>query len=360
MKKYTFFVVLTFTALILAFSGMTSCEGPAGADGIDGVAGTDGAAGADGADGMDMDASCKVCHDDGTDLFVKSLQAGASIHMTGGNFERNGADCAACHTHEGFVDRMEAGEMEASTDVVNPSSINCRTCHNIHTAYDATDWAVTYTDPVALWVGGETADLGGDANLCLNCHQARIASPAAVVGGADVSLTSSRWGPHHGPQGSVLYGTAAYEFAVASVAAAGTHQHAGVGCTTCHMAEAYGTQAGGHTFDMTYTYHGADAVWTAGCVSCHSASTFGHDIEVFQEETEHLLDSLHTILVANGWVNASDGLITASSSAPLALTADQAGAVWNFYFFEEDRSLGVHNPPYVTALILASITAASK
>jgi hypothetical protein len=315
----------------------------------------------DGADGQDMDASCKVCHDDGTDLFVKSLQAGASVHMTGGNFERNDADCSACHTHEGFVDRMEAGTVDASAAVVNPSPINCRTCHNVHNAYDATDWDITYTDAVELQVNDVTVDLGGDANLCVNCHQARMATPAAVVGGADVSLTNSRWGPHHGPQGTVLWGTGGYEFAGTSIATPGSHMHAsGAGCTTCHMAEAYGIQAGGHTFDMTWTYHGADAVWTAGCTDCHSSSTFGHDIEAFQEETEYLLDSLHTILVDNGWVSASSGLLNASSSAPLVLTADEAGAVWNFYFLEEDRSLGVHNPPYVTALLEASIEAASK
>ncbi len=359
MKKYTFFIVLTFTALILAFSGMTGCEGPAGPAGTDGIDGIDGADGADGANGMDMDASCKVCHNDGTELFAKSLQAGASVHMTGGNFERSDADCAACHTHEGFIDRMDAGTEEASAAISDPSSINCRTCHNIHNAYDETDWALTYSDAVTLFVDDVSVDLG-DANLCVNCHQARTASPAAIVGGADVSITNSRWGPHHGPQGSVLVGTAGYEFDV-SVATVGSTMHAGAGCTQCHMAEAYGTQAGGHTFDMTYVYHGSDAVNQAGCSFCHSiGDDFAGDIIAFQEETEELLDSLHTILIDNGWVIASSGLLNASSTAPLALTADQAGAVWNFYFFEEDRSLGVHNPDYTTELLEASITAASK
>ena len=358
MKKYTFFVILTFSALILAFSGMTSCEGPAGADGIDGIAGADGLDGAAGADGMDMDASCKVCHDDGTELFAKSLQAGASVHMTGGNFERNADDCGACHTHEGFIDRMKAGTMEASGDVMDPSSINCRTCHDIHTAYDETDWALSYNDAVTLWVGDVDVDLG-DANLCINCHQSRIASPAAVVGGADLSITNSRWGPHHGPQGSVLVGSAGYEFGM-DMGTVGSSMHAGSGCIQCHMAEAYGNQAGGHTFDMTYAYHGHDVVNEAGCVNCHSGDDFADDIVAFQEETEELLDSLHTILVANEWVSATSGLLNASSTAPLALTADEAGAVWNFYFFEEDRSLGVHNPDYTTELLEASIAAATK
>ncbi len=168
------------------------------------------------------------------------------------------ADCSICHNHQGFTEYLATG-VEGTEDILDPAPINCRTCHMIHVNYDETDWTLVSESAVVLTHGDATVDLGGSSNLCVNCHMSRAISPLPMMGGDSVSITSSRWGPHHGPQGNNVWGVGGYEIAGSmSYSAAGSHPHAGVGCVDCHMAPMpYGGRtAGGHTFNMTYEYHG--------------------------------------------------------------------------------------------------------
>ncbi len=96
------------------------------------------------------DASCSDCHNDTTLIVSKEVQWEASLHGSGMTFERNGADCAICHTSEGFTERVAGDTFEISADIQNSSPINCRTCHNIHDTYTSTDWALTTTEPVTF------------------------------------------------------------------------------------------------------------------------------------------------------------------------------------------------------------------
>jgi hypothetical protein len=346
MKRFTYLFSLTLTAFFLAALVIIGCEGPAGPPGADG---------ADGQDGTDANATCTQCHNDDSEVFVKSLQAGNSKHMTGGAFERSDADCAACHTHEGFLDRMESGEMEASTDIADPSPPNCRTCHKIHMNYDASDFAIRYPDPVQLWVNDVAVDLGV-SNQCANCHQPRIPDPMFTIGGDSIDIDDMRWGPHHGPQSAMLWGTSAYEVAGSmSYPAAGGTTHASAGCEQCHMPDAYGTQAGGHTFKMSYEYHGRESDWVAGCTDCHS-SIEDFDYHDVQTQVSTLLDSLHHVLMAEGLLD-EDGYLVADEDAPLRVSPEEAGFLYNFKFIEEDLSMGVHNPGYAMALLKNSLEA---
>jgi len=332
MKKYFYYVGLSLSVLMLAIclNVTTSCEGPAGEP------------------GADANESCIQCHNDETTVLSRQIQAANSVHLTGGNFERNSTSCAPCHTHEGFLETMEAGTTTTAASINNPTPPNCRTCHNIHIEYDSTDFALRYTDPVELQANDETIDLG-DANLCANCHQARPLSPAVEVGGADVTITNYRWGPHHGPQSAIIWGTVGYEIAGSkSYGTAGSGVHVNAGCNTCHMAEAYGNQAGGHTFRMSYLYHGDTEENLAACESCHPT------IESFDKSniitnTKILVDSLGSMLFAAGLID-EDGYIV-----PGTYTADEAGVVLNYLLVEEDKSDGIHNPAYVTALLTNSI-----
>lgn len=346
MKRFTYLLSFTLTAFFLAAVVIIGCEGPAG------PAGADGADGQDGQDGVDANATCTQCHKDDTEVFVRELQAANSKHMTGGAFERSDADCAACHTHEGFLDRMESGEMEASADIKNPSPPNCRTCHKIHINYDYSDFAIRYPDPVDLWINDVTVDLGV-SNQCANCHQPRIPDPMFTVGGDSINITNSRWGPHHGPQSAMLWGTSAYEVAgSASYPTPGSTQHAGAGCKQCHMPDAYGNQAGGHTFAMSYEYHGSEEDWIAGCTDCHS-SIEDFDYNDVQTTVAELTDSLHHVLMAKGLLD-EDGLV---ANTPQKVSAEEAGFIYNFLFIEDDLSMGVHNPGYAQALLKNSLEA---
>jgi hypothetical protein len=89
---------------------------------------------------------------------------------------------------------------------------------------------------------------------------------------------------------------------------------------------------------------------TAACVPCHGA-TADFNRDNVQTETAQLADSLKTLLVARGWLNGSSNLPV----APLTLTNDQAGALWNYMLIEEDRSGGVHNRNYIQGLLKSAI-----
>ena len=73
MKRFTYLFSLTIAAFAIAAVGMVGCEGPAGAP------------------GADMDATCKVCHNDKSDLLAKQYQASNSGHQTHSNSGRSGA-----------------------------------------------------------------------------------------------------------------------------------------------------------------------------------------------------------------------------------------------------------------------------
>ena len=111
----------------------------------------------------------------------------------------------------------------------------------------------------------------------------------------------------------------------------------------------------------------------AACNVCHATNDF--DYGGVQEEIEELLDELAVILEANGVIakghddvyaiNQETGLIqlvtTVGGYHPVvaihSLLNSQAFFIW--IGLEEDRSLGVHNPKYVIALLENIIEALS-
>ncbi len=350
MKRFTFLTFLT-AAFLFSVVMMTSCtkEGAAGKDGLDGAvgpAGPQGIAGEAGIDGTDGTAGCILCHTGGEEqgMFSQTNQWEASVHATGGNFERNSGDCATCHTSQGFLANL-AGTFDGLTE--NPNPINCYTCHNIHKTFTPADLGFTATAGVELMVSGDVFDFG-KGNLCANCHQSRPLAADLVIDGPDV-VVGSRYGGHHGPQANILAGAGLFEFSGSATISPNTHASVEDGCVTCHMADAYGTQAGGHTMGMTYEYHGAAAVWDAGCLECHTSSDDLHaDVEAVQEEVEELLAELQAAL------NVA-GIMSGASQKNGTFPANVAAAYVNYQLIEEDRSKGVHNPNYVIGVLKNTI-----
>jgi hypothetical protein len=270
---------------------------------------------------------------------------------------------------------METG-MNPTQDILDPAPINCRTCHEIHTTYTAADYALTATTPVTLINSGAEVDFGAAAgNLCAQCHQGRALNPVPVIDGADVTLTSSRYGVHHGPQGQVIAGEDAFEFAGSQTITGGPNSHGPStvnegSCATCHMGQAFGEQAGGHTWKMTYEYHGADQENIAGCVGCHSTLTT-FDFRGIRTTVLGLLTDIETELVAQGIKAAMSADYTADgldvyavpndtdplTPAPETWPANLAAAFANWQMFAEDRSLGVHNPVYALAVLTNTLEA---
>ena len=362
MKK-TNLIYLAGAILFMFALAFTSCtkEGPAGPAGANGTNGTDGE---DGIDGTDGTATCIECHDDSQVMFAKSLQWENSIHATGGHQQRNGTSCAPCHVSQGFLERMATGAMETEGDILNPNPVNCYSCHSIHSTYTTDDWALTYAEPVDYWhTGGEAVDIDfGNGNLCANCHQSRVVDPWPVPGGADVGpITSYRYGPHHGPMSNLLGGFGGYEVAGSLTYTNSLHTTIEDACVTCHMADSPGLEFGGHVMNVAFDGN----LNEEGCISCHPDGIEDETIEA-QEEIHALLEELHYKLIdimvsdSAGYLLGDDGENRASSSNPANLTADEAGAFFNFKFIEEDRSGGIHNLKYSKALLTNSIEALNE
>lgn len=337
MKKILFLLSAVVFGFALIFS---ACEGP------------EGPPGADGTDGKDANATCLQCHDESTDLVATQTQWAASGHATGSTFERNTEDCASCHTAEGFAAKLESGSWDNGT-MSDPSPHTCRSCHLIHESYTTDDYELVFADPFAP-IMDATAEIDlGAGNLCAQCHQGR--DPGDMTGDT-FEITSAYWGVHHGPQGNIAAGMGAYDFGT-PYSSNNVHSSITDACVTCHMADPYGNQAGGHTFNMTYMYHGHAAVLDAGCVACHDHDTdpANDKVEALKAEIQPKIDELASLLLGIGIL--ADDL---GHAVPGTWPTDQAGALLNYLMILEDRSVGTHNPAYVEAVLDASIAAMAK
>lgn len=294
-------------------------------------------------------ADCIQCHSDNTLIVAVADQWGNSVHATGGNFVRNTPPCSGCHTSEGFVQKLATGDPGTQ---VNPSPIGCFTCHEPHTNHN---FNLRTEAAVALMQGGGTFDMGA-GNLCANCHQARIPDPP-VSPTADITITSTHWGPHDGPQSNILSGNGAFVFGGATYGNSAHTTAVTDGCPTCHMATPYGTLAGGHSMNLTYLSRGSTRYLTAGCLiaGCHSAMPDFNKDEV-QDSVETLFAVLEEALIAANVLDTT-GTLNIPSGGSLTMTPDQAGAAYNYFFFEADRSLGVHNTAYTFDALNASLAA---
>lgn len=343
--KYDSFLKLILFGFICAFMA-TSCVkegpmGPAGADGADGIDGTNGLNGTDGT------AGCVVCHSNNQVLFAMENQWSNSMHALGTAFERNTGECAVCHTSQGFLANV-AGTYDVNNGVINnPNPQNCYTCHSIHKTFTSDDFALTVSGAVELRnTGGKTHDFG-KGSVCASCHQGRTVAVWPVAGGDSIQA-GSRFGVHHGPQSNVIAGVGMGLFEIGSGLVNSAHASIENTCVTCHMAEPYGTQAGGHTWGMTYVYHGADAIWDAGCsaTACHAGEDVHALAEEFQTEIKVLLAELKTLLDAKGITKPGS-----NSNVNGKYPAVVAGAFIDYLALTEDGSNGIHNPKYVKKLL---------
>jgi hypothetical protein len=355
MKNLKLIGFLMILASSLMFIQCTSdpIPGTAGIDGIDGTSGLDGI---DGLDGVGVQ-ECVACHSNTDrdaihDAYALSKHAIETTMYDGSKLSQYGnrAECAACHTNQGFIDRFDEQDMTlvGPYSTSSDQSITCTGCHTSHRSFDfandGNDYALRTLAPVQLVIdptvsidSKNDADVLGYSNTCVNCHQPRTPAPTADVDG-NANISSTHWGPHHGPQGTMLEGLGGASFLGQTTAlpARGTAGHkTGASCVTCHMGEPTDVTDGSHTWNPT-----ANA-----CLECHDSEP---------EAVEGLEASRATLLVAlqaKGVFDADGGVI------PGTYPAAQVQAAFNYLFVEEDKSNGIHNPDYAKALVANSIEA---
>jgi len=256
------------------------------------------------------------------------------LHGTGESFGRGTrAGCAGCHSGGAFSAMVAQGLRPDQVEVgdPNPTRQDCRTCHAVHTSYTEADWALETTAPVNLYAFGEDVIYdGGKGNLCATCHQPRrqIAAPDP---NDNIAVTSTHWGPHHGPQSAMLLGIGGAGD-VTGKASFHSRMVADT-CVTCHIGP-----------DMVHTF---EAVMSP-CVECHGED-FDNDSK--QAEVEALIVELHDLLEAKGLYHDGHPVVGIYPAA-------DSEALLNYIFIAvDDASLGVHNPDYTKDLLDASIAA---
>ncbi|WP_299161252.1 hypothetical protein [uncultured Eudoraea sp.] len=374
LKLFGYLMVIA-SALLCVQCTSDPVPGPAGADGIDGINGIDGVDGVDGSA-----ASCIACHANEKRDPIIEAWSGAK-HAIGGSWARGTSSrCAECHNNEGFIDFIETGAVnENGYTVSNP--LNCNGCHDSHRSFDfetdGNDYAVRTLEAVPLRFLDNidyTIDYGNASNTCANCHQPRRDAPLANLEGKFLQ-TSTHWGPHHGPQTALLEGLlGAYSTftLVEDIPATQEHPHRqGASCIDCHMRETTDGSSG-HT-------------WTpAGnnCATCHPGVPF-EELKVMDDliaDWETLGGILETVVgqaviedstAVGGYIPLfeADGITPVPVVGIVIKEGDEwepqvglfdlkdAEAAWNFLYFYEDKSDGVHNPKYAKSIIKNSLAA---
>jgi hypothetical protein len=318
---------------------------------------------------------CNQCHDAPTH-HVKGTEWYVSRHaLTTGP---TSANCTPCHSANGFIARM--GGALGTNAAFAP--ISCQACHEPHGQTTPTNnphllrmlASVTMPD-------GTVVTNAGFGALCLQCHHNRNGSATNQLVnyplGKPTWWGGSSFGAHDNPQGDMIEGVNAHTYGQTIPSSA--HRYAVTNlCVGCHMQATATTdpaflKAGGHTFEMSYN------VVTGGvtnkvaktdvCVQCHGPidsfdmvrQDYNGDgvIEGVQTEVQHLLDQLSTLL-PNSTYRAdgnyvANGLVKTSVSVKTNWPAKFLKAAYNWQFVNNDGSKGVHNAPFATGLLKASI-----
>jgi len=378
MRRNKFFALLMILASGFLFVQCTSdypeaIQGPPGVDGIDGV---------DGQDGVSGTASCVSCHNNTlrgeiAASFDLSAHGSGSVGFAEGRGGDPGNVCAQCHGSEGFIDFVTIGAAD-TLGYQNPTTITCNTCHDSHRTFDfendGPDYALRNPDGTSLNLDPNyVLDFEGSSNNCISCHQPRNSYEIPAVNSSGLYVVNtSRFGPHHSPQATMLEGILGANLAGSEGypgVASATHR-TGSSCVSCHMAESNVASVGGHSWVPN------DDV----CLQCHTNGVpdelggYTTDMALLKQLLENVVGEEfaedaegNPVYDVNGNPVGTGvpvvGLIvdfapddTDRSNSGI-FTVEEAQAAWNYKTLLEDQSRGIHNPGYSRALLKNSIEA---
>ncbi|HEY1959359.1 MAG TPA: hypothetical protein VGH28_27300 [Polyangiaceae bacterium] len=378
-------------------AGQTGMTGPAGSQGTEGPQGPAGEAGPPGVmpDGG-LSASClSPCHGFGGVVaqyqtsvhyaaYVENLNGGEVASWTGA-----GQACGNCHAIDALEQRAagnvlhggDAGppnvlhgqlEYASSTNgqlaestyagAAKVAAVYCTTCHAVTDAndphktgnpwtpgsfpfqvpVDGGDTAYVEKSPADAGVTGQSIGTLAEANTCIWCHRSRKDVTSYVVASNNVS---AYWGPHEGPQADVYSAKGGYQF-VGKTYGSSTHQSK-LTCTDCHMPPVASNQGvPDHSF---YPQLGV-------CQNCH-ADAGSFDVIGGESAVKAALTQVQTALLAKGWITNPNGPVgngtwdTDTPASVSGLTADQAGALYDYMLVARGGAYGVHNPVYSKELL---------
>src|SRR6478609_6772012 len=192
-----------------------------------------------------------------------------------------------------------------------------------------------------------------EGNACIWCHKSRKDVTNYIPTTAtSISVTSTTWGPHEGPDADVYSGAGGYHYAGKTYGNS-SHQNFKKGCVQCHMPPvAENGGIGNHSFYPQ----------TSACQTCHAGTT-NFDVLGGQSQVKQWLQMLRTklntmqLLTRDGVnplssTDLSDTEFEADESLPAAaagavgrpaVQGPTAGALYNYFVMARGSGFGVHN-----------------
>jgi hypothetical protein len=271
-------------------------------------------------------------------------------------------NCIRCHDALGYVNFTKGrGTDTRALNLGSQNMISCQTCHDQH-GNSNDRWLRNRP------AGSDTLATGfhysiGKGNTCADCHKARKNNVTFV----QTRVTSSTWGPHHGPQTDVLLGKNAATFPGYPPYISGSHGIANSdACIDCHMAP-IDTNAniinkvGGHSFNMRNDSLNYDFV--APCKNCHgNINTHFSDLMApqdydssgtIQSWQQEIAGCIHNLAQALPHIGTSD-TVNWSAIAADSNNVTKRKAYWNYLLLTEDKSQGFHNPFFYVTVAITS------
>lgn len=264
--------------------------------------------------------------------------------------------CGICHSGDVFYLSAVRGEEVAEDQFVNVpeedlNSISCAVCHNPHARTgnaaspdEGRDYQLRYPQAVEVTPSNVIDDTTNPDrfNLCGQCHHSR---------GRTWRATSR--GPHHSVQSNFYFGEMPVDegddLLVPNTSTG--HNLIAEQCSGCHMyrqdfESEEAPAISGHLFTIDLQ----------ACLPCHTdpAARLNH----LEGEVETALeDILERLGPAAEWeYTASGGPPAAADAEPGEMSQDDISneikqVRFIYHYIESDGSGGVHNPPYVQALL---------
>ena len=328
-----------------------------------------------------LTGDCTQCHDDppnhadGTQWYASKHAVTTTIPSGSGR-----GQCVQCHTAWGFITRIQNSTATNTTSFPPTNTayaaIGCQTCHEPHGQTVPLGNPNLIRTVASVTLGdGTIVTNAGEGELCLACHHSRDGSAVANVNNYPLGLATwsggSSFGPHDGVQGDMIEGANAITYGQTFPSSAHRHTVTNL-CVGCHMqtiasADPGFLLSGGHTFEMSY------AAVTNGvtnvvdrvevCAQCHGQlPSFNFPVEDYdgdgvvegvQTEVQNLLNKLSALLPNSSGV--IDGSVKTSLSVKTNWSLPQLEAAYNWQFVNNDGSLGIHNAPFATGILKASI-----
>jgi hypothetical protein len=284
--------------------------------------------------------------------------------------------CYPCHSGAAFIKWVKNNK--SATTVYDTTTVNghasdsndgniaigCPTCHEPHSLSLRTEKLDSLRNGQLI-----PATLGGAGQLCANCHNARYSVKARVTNNRPYYGFVDRFGPHHNNQADMYYGGNAYQYDDTSFTGLMTHGSAEDACVTCHMTMGYNASSPlnrSHSMIMADTAGVPTATGLAACAPCHGTITSYDGIKAYYDfDRNGKIDGVQTEIAgllaqlkARLPKDATGEVISMKKDFDTTATyanKKNVGDIYNYWFFKEDRSLGVHNPKYALRLLYKAL-----